>query len=120
MFTNSLGDHDSIPSRVIPKTQKMVLDTDLLNTQHYKWPSRLGLQNTPAASLQRGKTPFNECSGYDTKQSDGEAPVMLVLWGMRNTSLLLLLPGPLCPRVVAPDRVLSKGRIELNCGLMRN
>ena len=26
----------SIPSCVIPKTQKMVLDTSLLNTQHYK------------------------------------------------------------------------------------
>ena len=26
----------SIPGRVIPKTQKMVLDASLLNTQHYK------------------------------------------------------------------------------------
>ena len=26
----------SIPGRVIPKTQKMVLDTSLLNTQQYK------------------------------------------------------------------------------------
>ena len=26
----------AIPGRVIPKTQKMVLDTSLLNTQHYK------------------------------------------------------------------------------------
>ena len=26
----------SIPGRVIPKTQKMVLDATLLNTQHYK------------------------------------------------------------------------------------
>ena len=26
----------SIPSRVIPKTQKMVLDAALLNTQYYK------------------------------------------------------------------------------------
>ena len=25
-----------IPGRVIPKTQKMVLDATLLNTQHYK------------------------------------------------------------------------------------
>ena len=24
-----------------------------------------------------GNTPFNECPGYDTKQSDGEVPVML-------------------------------------------
>ena len=27
---------DSISGRVIPKTQKVVLDTSLLNTQHYK------------------------------------------------------------------------------------
>ena len=32
------------------------------------------------ASLQRGKTPPpNACSGYDTKQSYGEVPVMLEL-----------------------------------------
>ena len=36
VFANGLGDRGSIPSRVIPKTQKMVLDTSLLNTQHYK------------------------------------------------------------------------------------
>ena len=36
MFTNGLGDLGSIPGRVIPKTQKMVLDASLLNTQHYK------------------------------------------------------------------------------------
>ena len=33
---NGPGDRGSIPSRVIPKTQKMVLDATLLNTQHYK------------------------------------------------------------------------------------
>ena len=36
MFTNGPGDLGSIASRVIPKTQKMVLDATLLNTQHYK------------------------------------------------------------------------------------
>ena len=36
VFTNGLGDQVSIPDRVIPKTQKMLLDTSLLNTQHYK------------------------------------------------------------------------------------
>ena len=33
---NGPGHQDSIPSQVIPKTQKMVLDDFLLNTQHYK------------------------------------------------------------------------------------
>ena len=36
VFANGLGDRGSIPGRVIPKTQKMVLDASLLNTQHYK------------------------------------------------------------------------------------
>ena len=36
MFTNGPGDLGSIPGRVIPKTQKMLLDASLLNTQHYK------------------------------------------------------------------------------------
>ena len=36
VFANGPGDRGSIPGRVIPKTQKMVLDTSLLNTQHYQ------------------------------------------------------------------------------------
>ena len=36
VFANGPGDLASIPGRVIPKTQKMVLDASLLNTQHYK------------------------------------------------------------------------------------
>ena len=35
-FPNGPGDWGSIPGQVIPKTQKMVLDASLLNTQHYK------------------------------------------------------------------------------------
>ena len=74
----------------------------------------------------------------DTKQSDGESDclvskpghsleasypsaemqsvysVMLELWGMRSTTSLPLIPGPLWPGVLAPDRVLSMGDIELN------
>ena len=36
VLVNGPRDWGSIPGRVIPKTQKMVLDTALLNTQHYK------------------------------------------------------------------------------------
>ena len=36
LFVNGLEDRGSTPSRIIPKTQKMVLDAALLNTQHYK------------------------------------------------------------------------------------
>ena len=47
--------------------------------------------------------------GYDTKQSDGEIPVVLGLWGMWSTPSLLLLPGPLWPGMVAPDKALTMG-----------
>ena len=36
VFANYPGDRSLIPGRVIPKNQKMVLDTSLLNTHHYK------------------------------------------------------------------------------------
>ena len=36
VFTNDPGDWGSIPGQVIPKTQKLVFDAALLNTQHYK------------------------------------------------------------------------------------
>ena len=36
VFANGPGDLGSIPGRGIPKTQKMVLDTTLLKTHHYK------------------------------------------------------------------------------------
>ena len=70
--------------------------------------------------LCRRVTPTNECLGYNTKQSDGEGPVMLKLWRIRWTSSLLSLPGPPLPRVVAPDRVLFIDQIELNCVFMLN
>ena len=38
---------------------------------------------------------------------------MLELWGIQGTPSLLSLPGPLWSGVVAPDRVLSMGQIEL-------
>ena len=36
VFTNGQGDWDSIPGHVIPKTQKIVLDAFLLDTQYYE------------------------------------------------------------------------------------
>ena len=50
---------------------------------------------------------------YGTKQFDGEATVLLEIWGMRSTHLLPSLPGPLWFGVVAYHRVLFLGQIEL-------
>ena len=62
----------------------------------------------------------NVCPGYNRRQSDGEAPVMLELWGMWSTPLLPSLPDPLWPVMVTSDRVLSMGQIDPNCVLMLN
>ena len=45
---------------------------------------------------QTSETPSNECPGYETKQSDGETPVILERWGMWSTPSLSSLTGPLC------------------------
>ena len=74
--------------------------------------------NIPTAPLQKGKTPSNDGPEFDTKQSDGEVPIMLKLWGIQSTPSLLSLPGPLWHGLVAPERVLSMGQIALNCVLM--
>ena len=46
--------------------------------------------------------------------------VRLKFWGMWCDLLLLSLPGPLRPRLLAPDRVLSMDQIELNCVITLN
>ena len=77
-------------------------------TEYTDWMSAEGLDSP------------NEYPGYDTKQSEGEASVTLELWGTQSTSLLPLHPGPLWLGVVAPNRVLSMGQIELNWVLKLN
>ena len=88
------------------------LEIELTTMLHCPVDRRWG-QNTPIASLQRGKTAPNRCPGYGAKQSDREVSVMQELQGMQSTHSLLLLPGPLRPGVVAFDRVLFMGQIEL-------
>ena len=61
VFANGPGDLDSIPDRVIPKTQKMVLDATLLNTQHYKVRIKSKVEGDPKAPFSVGTTPW--CSG---------------------------------------------------------
>ena len=92
-------------------TQLLCLELDVIQGRFLKgincpvsWDCR-----THRMHLCRGIGPPNKCPGYDTKQSDGEIPVMLGLWGMRSTSSLPLLPGPLWPGIVAPDRALYMG-----------
>ena len=124
VFANGPGDWGSISGWVIPKTLKIVLDTSLLNTHHYKVRIKgiisldILIQSNIFPTTKQPNTmfcpvgwvcwihrlllcrgvrpsPLNECPGYDTKQSDGEALVMLELWRMWSTPSLPPLPGPL-------------------------
>ena len=61
MFSNGLGDLGSIPGQIIPKTQKMVLDASLLNTQHYKVRWRVKWSN-PGKGV--APSPTSWCSSY--------------------------------------------------------
>ena len=70
VFANGPGDLGSIPGRVIPKTQKMVLDNSLLNTQHYKVRIKGKLEQSrersraPPLHLGRSKLSKREPSGH--------------------------------------------------------
>ena len=52
VFTNDPGDLCSISGRVIPKTQKMVLDVSLLNAQRFK----VGIKGKVEQSRERSST----------------------------------------------------------------
>ena len=72
--------------------------------------------------LYRGVRPsyHKECPVNDTKQSDGPIQLMLEYWRMEWTSSLPLLSGPLWSGVLASDKALSMGQIEINGLLMLN
>ena len=51
VFANGPGDLGSIPGRVIPKTQKIVLDAAVLNTQHYKVRVKVKVEQSRERSI---------------------------------------------------------------------
>ena len=61
VFSNGPGDLGSIPGRVIPKTQKMVLDASLLNTQHYKVRIKVKVEQSRE---EVAPSPTHWCSSY--------------------------------------------------------
>ena len=61
VFANDPGDRGSIAGRVIPKTQKMVLDATLLSTQHCKVRIK-GKRSNPGKGVEPSPTP--RCSSY--------------------------------------------------------
>ena len=61
VFANGPGDRGSIPDRVIPNTQKMVLDAAFFNTQNYKVRIRCIVSN-PGEGV--APSPSPRCSIY--------------------------------------------------------
>ena len=61
VFANDPRDCGSIPVRLVPKAQKMLLDTSLLNTQHYKVQLRARWCN-PGQGV--APSPIFGCSSY--------------------------------------------------------
>ena len=61
VFANGQANRGSIPGRVIPNTQKMILDASLLNPQHYKIWIKDKLEQS-----RKGVAPFPtpRCSSY--------------------------------------------------------
>ena len=61
-----------------------------------------------------GLNSLNKYPAKGTKPSNGEASIMLELYGRRSTPSLPSLTCPFWPGVRAPGRVLSMGQRELN------
>ena len=61
VFAKGPGDWGSIPGQVIPKTQKIVLDSSLLNTQHYKVGIK-GKWSNPGKGI--ALSPIPRCCSY--------------------------------------------------------
>ena len=101
-FANGPGDWGSIPTQVIPKTQKMVLDAALLNTQHYKVSVKW---SNPGNGVAPYPTP--RCGSYWKGN-----PRFLLDWGRQLSSLSCHaastdIPDPLSPPVSVIHRSLE-------------
>ena len=95
---------------LLPVTSRSRVQTLCLVSRQNRQRDRL-LGGPPTQCY--SKTLLNQSPGNESKQSDGEAFIFLELWVMRSSPSLPLLPGLLWHGVVAFDRVLSLGQIEL-------
>ena len=88
VFANGLGDLDSIPGRVIPNTQKMVLDAILLNNQHYKVHIKGKVEQSRESSS--ASPPTTRCSSYRKRSLrvnlDYSCQLYLLLLFYKNSS----------------------------------
>ena len=72
--------------------KKVGLNFFLLHTTSLEDRSTGAVEYTDCISAKGVIPPFNECPRYDGKQSDGEAPVMLEICGMRSALSIAIAP----------------------------
>ena len=77
VFANGPEDLGSIPSRVIPKTLKIVLDNYLLNTQQYKVRIK--------GKVEQSKEKSNALPSIKVANF-----IYFQIWNKKNTTLLLI------------------------------
>ena len=107
-------------TRVLPCTTSTLI-AQLAGAVEYTGRIRGSYLSQDSTSAEgKPPTPPNECPVYDIKHSDGEVPVMLELWGTRSIPSLPMLPGPLWPGMVAPDKGPIYGQNRTNWILMLN
>ena len=113
VFANRLGDRGSIPTRVKPKTQKMVLDATLLNTQHYKVRIKGKVEQScdgVESSLTLWCSSYwkgSRCPMYDTKQY---LIVRFHFWRMWSNISLASIPGMVSSGILV--YVSSTGQVD--------
>ena len=95
LYTKSFTNHKLSPIQIRAQSSSGIIEyTDCISSEWLDSP--------------------NGCFVYDTKQSDGEASVVLELWGMQSTPLFPFFEGLFCSGDIASDVVLSMSQIEPN------
>ena len=105
-FTTGQEDPDSIPCRVISKTQKMGLRTCLLNIQHYKvwvkgkW-SNPGKGVVPSHTLQCS----SNCKESSLVAHDNDRPTYLYIITTAISETVIVLRNETSDPISNPDRI---------------
>ena len=70
------------------------------------------VEYTDCTSAEGWHSTLKQCPVCDTKQSGGEATVILEIWGC-GVSFIAIVPRSTLARSVALDRILSQSQIDL-------
>ena len=91
-FSNGPGDLGSVPGQVIPKTQKMVLDASLLNTQHYKVQIKGKVSQSweRSSALQIGVVAIEKGAFWSPSTGGGRQPYFYFFLSLRTIEIVAI------------------------------